>query len=126
MPTDDTSMDPVWSALRAAVIAIGGGLVSYGLASKSTVTIAAALTPTVAAALWGLYVAWTRAHQKKLAQAVGVQAGINLVVAGKALTDSGSLLTVNAPDATPPKPVTLASAEQIVKNFAPPVEPKAV
>lgn len=122
----DTSMDPVWSALRAVIIAVGGGLVSYGLASKSTVTIAASLAPTIAASLWGLYVAFERARQKQQAQAVGVAAGINLVMAGKAVTDSGKLLLVSAPGSTPPKAVTLQSADQIVKDFAPVIAPKAV
>lgn len=56
-------------------------------------------------------------------QAVGVQAGINLVLAGEAKTTTGNKITeIGLIGAPPPLPVTLQSAQQIVKDCGP-VEP---
>ena len=127
MDTSDGSMDAIWSALRAAVIAVGGGFVSYGLASQSQVTIFASLVPTVAAALWGLWTAIQKARQRKTAVAVGVASGINLTLQGKALAADGSVINIGDAGAasTPPKPVSVQSAQEIVANFAPATPPKA-
>lgn len=48
-----------------------------------------------------------------------VQAGINLTVAGKALAADGTTVVTKNNGATPPMPVTAATAAQIVKDFAP-------
>lgn len=66
-------------------------------------------------ALWASYSNWRKAS------AVGVAAGINMTVQGKAITDDGHPIAAFSPDAaTPPKAVTVASAKEIVANFAPP------
>lgn len=58
------------------------------------------------------------------AQAVGVQAGINLTVSGRALAADGKTVVAENDGATPPKQVTLATAAEIVKDF-PPAQPIA-
>ena len=63
---------------------------------------------------------WSLIASIRKSKAQGVQAGINLVVAGKAVDSDGAPVSKIDPDATPPKPVTLASAAEIVKDFAPP------
>ncbi len=126
MDTSSDEMAPVWSALRTAILSVGGACAGYGLFSQNAVVLIASLAPTAAAALWSVWAAVQKVRQKKVAEAVGVQAGINLVTSGQALTIAGALLTVANPDMTPPRPVTLQSAAEIVKNFAPIAAPKAV
>lgn len=53
------------------------------------------------------------------AQAVGVQAGINLTVAGAALASDGQTVVSKNDGTTPPKPVTVETAAQIVRDFGP-------
>lgn len=60
------------------------------------------------------------------ALAVGTQAGINLAVSGKAVDSHGNVIEkFTDPDSTPPKPVTVETAKEIVKDFAPSAPPKA-
>lgn len=71
----------------------------------------------VGPALWGVWTAIQRARQKKAALAIGVASGINLAVQGQALASDGSVLTTGS--TTPPKPVTVQAAQEIVAKFAP-------
>jgi hypothetical protein len=119
MNDTDASMESLKSALRSLIIAVGFGLSGYGLVSHDNVMIFASVGPPVAAAAWGVYEAWQKVKQKRADQAKAVAAGINLVVAGQAITDNGKLIQVANPDLTPPKAVTETSAQQIIKNFAP-------
>jgi ABC-type phosphate transport system substrate-binding protein len=63
---------------------------------------------TLAAAAW----AWINAHFSQSKITAAVQAGVNLAVAGKSLT------VTNADGTISPKPVTAASAAEIIKNYA--------
>jgi|HubBroStandDraft_4_1064222.scaffolds.fasta_scaffold00019_31 hypothetical protein len=120
------AMDGVFSAVRSLLIGIGLALAANGVATNSPVyrgvQIAAGSIMFIGPAGWSLYLAITHALTQRKAVAVGVQAGINLVVAGQALTNGGKLIQIANPDATPPKPVTEYSAQQIVRNFAPPAK----
>jgi hypothetical protein len=125
---NDQTMAPVFTALRVLLVTIGGVLAGEGLANTGAykwIMIAAGAVGVVGPAAWGLYVAITNAARARQAQAKAVQSGINLVVAGQALTNEGELIQVANPDTTPPKPVTLRTASEIVKNFAPAEAPKA-
>ena len=74
-------------------------------------------------AAWGVYASFQNFRK---ALAVGAQAGINLTISGRAVDEEGKPISSLDPDATPPRPVTLTSAAQIVKNFGPaPSEIKA-
>jgi hypothetical protein len=74
----------------------------------------------VATFVWGWFLT-------QINQAKAVQAGVNLTTSGNALAADGSVITKFQADSgsTPPKPVTVASAQQIVKDFAPATIPKA-
>ena len=120
-PNDDT-MAPVWVSVRVLLLAIGGVLAGEGLANSGAyrwVMIGAGAVSVIGPAVWGVWVAITHAARARQAQAKAVQAGINLVVAGQALTNEGKLIQVANPDSTPPKPVTEQTGAEIVKNFAP-------
>jgi hypothetical protein len=120
---NDDTMAPVWTSVRVALLAIGGIMLDHGFTATSPaykwVMIAAGSVTIIGPAIWGVYVAVTKARRARAAQAKAVQSGINLVVAGQALTDDGRLLQVANPDATPPKPVTETTAAAIVASFAP-------
>ena len=53
----------------------------------------------------------------KFSRAQAVQAGINLVVTGRAIDNDGNVITGETIGTTPPKPVTTETAKQIVKAF---------
>ena len=74
---------------------------------------------TVAVFVWGWFVS-------KINQARAVSAGINLTVSGSALAADGHTVVARNDGATPPLPVTQATAPEIVKNFAPPASAIAV
>lgn len=81
------------------------GIISSGLLMAAT-------------AAWG----WvnTRANEAK-----AVQAGVSLVASGKALASDGKTVVTTNDGATPPLAVTVATAQQIIKDFAPASVPKA-
>jgi hypothetical protein len=131
MNQDSASMNGVWSSLRALLIAIGGALVTGGVITNTSkaytlIMFASGAVLVVGPAAWGVYTAVVRAidGRKKVAQAV--QAGINLTVSGQALAADGKTVVSMNDGSTPPLPVTLATAAQIVKDFAPTIPAKAV
>lgn len=109
------------TSVRALLLVLGGLLAEHGLEHStyySWVMIGAGAVMVVGPAIWGVWSSIVNWHK---AAAVGVQAGINLTVSGNAVTDSGQVISRNASaDATPPKMVTVATASEIVKDFAPP------
>jgi len=109
------------SSVRALLLVIGGLLAEHGLEHStyySDVMIAAGSIMVVGPAIWGVWSSITNWHK---AAAVGAQSGINMVLSGKALAADGkTLITQIGPDSTPVKPVTVATAAEIVKDFAPP------
>jgi len=128
MTTTDDSMDVVWTNVRILLLAIGVAMASAGLGSSKAyayVMVAAGSVSAIGSAAWGVWTAIQRVRQKRQDMAKAVAAGINLVVAGQALTGQGKLIQVANPDSTPPKDVTEKSAAEIVKNFAPTEAPKA-
>lgn len=108
------------SQLRVVLIILGSLLAEQGMdhtivykyllvASGSVVVLGNALW-----ALWASYSNWRKAS------AVGVQAGINLTASGQALSEAGEVISqFSSAAATPPKPVTVATAAEIVANFGP-------
>lgn len=74
----------------------------------------------VGPAIWDV---WMSIAGFAKARAVGVQAGINLTASGKAVADDGTVISSFSGEGTPPKPVTIATAAQIVKDFGPTAAP---
>lgn len=109
----------VFVAARGLCVAIGGALVALNLGDThaySVVMQVAGSIMVVGPIAWGIV--------EKLvvfgkALAVAVQAGINLTLSGKTVDEAGHPISTFSPDATPPKQVTVASAAEIVKDFAP-------
>src|ERR1700678_2518277 len=125
-PMDDNNaaLNGVFSAARTMLVLFGTALAAHGMATSGLyfwVQFLAGSIMVIGPGIWGFYVAVTNAlkTRQKVAQAVG--AGINLVVAGKALASDGSVIGLLGAGAssTPPLPVTMASAQKIVKDFAP-------
>lgn len=119
----DTTMSPaangVLSAIRYLLVTLGTYLAANGYASAgNNIELAAGAVMIVGPAIWGVYSA---VQKYRKVRAVGVQAGINLAVSGRALDANGNMISqFQASDATtPPKPVTLKTAAEIVKSFGP-------
>lgn len=108
------------SAMRQVLLVLGTVLAGKGLTDSGVYfwieTIAGVLL-VIPAAAWELYDAVMNIFK---AHAVGAQSAINMVAAGAALGADGTTLKLTGDAAsTPPKPVTLATAAEIVKDFAP-------
>lgn len=130
MNSTDDGMAAVWTSIRVLLVTIGGILAGEGLANTGAykwIMIAAGAIGVVGPAIWGVWVAITAAARKRADVAKAVQAGVNLVVSGQALSVDGKTITAigEHPDTVPPMPVTEKTAAEIVKNFAPSDAPKA-
>lgn len=111
-------LNAVLSSIRSLLMVLGTVLAAHGLAASGLyfwVQLAAGSVMVVGPAIWGVY---TSIENYRRARATGVQAGINLVTSGKAITEDGSVVS-KLDGTTPPKAVTLATADQIIKDFAP-------
>ncbi|HCE07483.1 MAG TPA: hypothetical protein DEQ40_02565 [Oxalobacteraceae bacterium] len=112
------------SSVRALLLVIGGLLAEHGLehsTAYSYIMISAGSILVVGNALWAL---WASFDSWWKAAAIGTQSGINLVLSGKALAADGkTLISQIGPESTPVKPVTVATAAEIVKDFAPATAP---
>lgn len=119
------NLNATLTAIRALLMAIGGVLLDKGLGNTAAYfwieTIAGSLF-VIGPGIWGVYssiVNWRKAA------AVGSQATLNMVAAGKAVDQQGEPISQFSPDATPPKAVTVASVTAIVRDFGPEEAPKA-
>lgn len=116
------SFNALLSSVRSFLLIVGSLLAAHGLASSGIyfwVQLVSGSIVAVGMAAWGVYSAFMNWRK---ASAIGVASGINLTVAGKALAADGSVVTKND-GTTPPKPVTLTTAAEIVAAFAPTAPP---
>lgn len=119
----NTNVPPAISAAAAAIryFSVAAGMLLLALhwehtAAYEWVEKIGMGAMVVVPAAWGVWVAGVSTYKKL---AVAVQAGINLTLSGQAVDHDGNPISNFAPDATPPKQVTVASATEIVKNFGP-------
>ena len=120
MGLTDAQLNSFLSATRAFLIALGAFLATNGYGQTplyAHVEMAAGAILVIGPTLWGMISAVTNILK---AHAIGVQAGINLTTSGKALAADGVSVVSKNDGTTPPKPVTIETAQQIVKDFAPP------
>lgn len=119
------NLNATLSAIRALLMVLGTMLAGKGLTDTAAYfwieTIAGSIM-VLGPAIWGVYS--SIANWRKAA-AMGSQATLNMVAAGKAVDQHGAPISQFSPDATPPKAVTVASAAAIVRDFAPGTPPKA-
>jgi hypothetical protein len=114
------SFNALLSSVRSFLLIAGSLLAANGLASSGLyfwVQLVAGSVVGIGSAAWGVYAAfmnWRRAN------AVGVAAGINLTVSGKALAADGKTVVSENNGATPPLDVTIATAQEITAKFGPP------
>lgn len=105
------------SAARTLLIAVGAILAAHGAANStaySWVEGGAGALLILGPAIWGV---WAHLADIFQAQATGAAAGINMVASGGALDINGKLMPAAA---TPPAPVTIESAKQIVADYGQP------
>lgn len=108
----------VFAAARGVLIAVGAIMAYMNLGDTRAYALvlqAAGAIMIVGPMAWAVF---EKLVTLKRAIAAAVQAGINLTVSGSAVAKDGSIVDKN--DGTiPPKPVTLETAQEIVKDFAP-------
>lgn len=107
--------------LKLFLVLIGGIMAEQGLEQTTVyhyIMLIAGSILVVGNAAWAL---WASYSNWRNASAVGVAAGINMTVQGKAITQDGTVISKFGAESetTPPKPVTVATAAEIVANFAP-------
>jgi hypothetical protein len=108
-----------FSALRGVLIAIGSAMMALNLQDTSYyahVMQASGLVMIAGPMLWAVF---EKLVTLKKTAAAAVQAGINLVRSGAAVDHEGNIMVSVGPDTSPPAPVTVQSAQQIIKDFAP-------
>jgi hypothetical protein len=130
MDQDNAAMNGVWSSLRSFLIAIGSALVTGGVITNTSpvytwIMFASGAVLVVGPAAYGVFVNIKRVINSRKKVAEAVQAGINLTVSGQALAADGKTIVSINDGTTPPLPVTLQSAAQIVRDFAPATPAKA-
>jgi hypothetical protein len=109
----------VFVAARGVLIAVGAAMIALNLGDThfySIVMQVAGSIMVVGPIVWGIvekFVVFAKAL------AVAVQAGMNITLSGKTVDQAGHPISAYSPDATPPKQVTVASAAEIIKDFAP-------
>lgn len=112
------------SNVRILLVLVGGTMVELGLdhlPEYKWIMIASGSVVVLGNAVWAAYSSFVNWRK---ASAVGVAAGINMTIQGKALDSAGAPISAFSPAAeTPPKPVTVESAAEIVANFAPSTPP---
>jgi len=118
---NDAAFNTFLASIRVALLTAGGalatdGVISQGILAKIQLYVGAGVI--IATAAWSIRNAWVNFRRSR-AQAVA--AGISLALSGKAVTESGDVISsIGAQEATPPKLPTFKTADQIVKEFAPP------
>ena len=120
MNTTDPNINGILASMRILLLTIGGVMATKGLENTGAyfwIMTAAGGIMAVGSAAWGVYSSFVNFRR---ARAVGVQAGINMTVQGKALAEDGSVVSHVGPDTTPVKPVTLATSDKIIEDFGPP------
>lgn len=127
------STDPrvvAWiSQLRSLLMVAGTVMATLGLTASPAyqwIMIGGGIVTAVVPAVWD-FIALTAALFH--VQAVGVASGVAMTTQGKALASDGETVITKfgaGPEATPPKPITVETATQIVKDFAPAEPIKAV
>lgn len=119
MSSDNPKVQALFTQLRMLLIAVGAVLAYAGFGASPAykyAMIASGAVAIVCPAAWDFFSTVAALFKS---QAVGVQAGINLVTSGEAIDKEGNIISKFNAGATPPKAVTLVTAPEIVKNYGP-------
>lgn len=114
------NLNALLTAVRTLLLVVGGIMAKEGFEHSTIYSVVMILSGSIMVlgpAVWGV---WSSFSNWRKASAVGVAAGINMTIRGKALAEDGTTVVSAFDGATPPKPVTIATAAEIVKDFAPP------
>lgn len=107
------------ASVRSFLLILGGLMVEQGLDHTTIYKYLLLAAGSVVVVGNGAWAVWSSYSNWRKASAVGVAAGVNMAVQGKAVADDGTVISKFNGEGTPPKPVTVATAAQIVKDFAP-------
>lgn len=113
----------VFAAARGVLIAVGAIMLYLNLGDTHIYAMVMQASGAIMVAGPMAWAIFEKLVTLKEAIAVAVQAGINLSTSGQAVDHDGKTISKFAADATPPKPVTIETAAQIVKDFAPATPP---
>lgn len=111
------------AALAGVTGIIGSWLNRHGMTDPNLLVMIsggiASLLGALVMAAWGILRSADIGKIIAVKEAAAVQAGVNMTVAGQALDTNGNVVSKND-GTTPPKPVTVETAKEIIANFAPP------
>lgn len=113
------NLNATLSSIRVLLIVLGSVLADQGLGHTEVykwIMIASGAVMVVGPAVWAVWSSISNWHK---AAAVGVAAGVNMALQGKALAADGVTVVLKNDGSTPPKPFTVATATEVVKDFAP-------
>lgn len=112
------------TSLRYLIFTGGMWMANHKYISAESVNTVLSGVLIIGPLAWAYLSNYLATHKLAARDAAAVQAGIELVTQGKALASDGSTLVTVSSGMTPPKPVTVETAKQIIADFAP--DPKAV
>jgi hypothetical protein len=113
----------VFAATRGVLIAVGAIMVYMKLGDTHAYALVMQAAGSIMVAGPMAWAVFEKLVTLKKTIAAAVQAGINLTASGSALAEDGSVVDKND-GSTPPKAVTVKTAQEIVKDFAP--SPKSI
>lgn len=119
MNSTDPNINGILASIRILLVTLGSVMATNGLQNSGAyfwVMLCSGSIVAVGAAIWGVYSSFVNFRRGR---AVGVQAGINMTVQGKALAEDGSIVSHIGVDTTPVKAVTLATSDKIISDFGP-------
>lgn len=118
------SQEQFMTTMRYLLFTGGMWMANHGYIKADSINTILSASLIVGPLAWAYVNNWLKNHKVAAQNAAAVQAGIELVTQGKALASDGSTLVAMNSGMTPPKPVTVETAKQIISDFAP--DPKAV
>lgn len=112
------------TSVRYLLFTAGTWMASHGYIQEASINTMLSVALIAGPLAWAYLNNWLKNHKGAAEKAAAVQAGIELVTQGKALAADGTTLVTVSSGMTPPKPVTVETAKEIIRDFAP--DPKAV
>lgn len=115
----DPNLNAALGQVRVILLIVAGILADEGFGHTGLykiILVAAGSVVALGSALWAFYNSLVNFRK---ARAVGVQAALNMVQAGKAIDVNGQVVSKIGAGTTPFKEATVKSSEEIIANFGP-------
>ena len=108
------------TSIRYLITTISAWAVGKGYIRPDDATMILGVALILGPPMWAFLDNYLKQHQSIAREAAAVQAGIELVANDKALAADGTTIVTAKQGTTPPRTVTIATAQEIIKDYAPP------